>query len=236
MKTLICFALLAAIAVEAAEAPNGYVVVYRLKRFQRSALEPPVSCDGQLAAKMGNGRFFTLALPPGTHQLTTNKKGQTLEVTTRPNQIQYVQLSIEAGLAKGHGKLLLMGADQGSQEATLVKAVDSGKIKDTSLVLTEIPAPDVLAKSARAASAAPQRVETPVTKMVGESSVAATQQTPLNTETIVQMKKGGIPDDLIVSMAQKRGLAVLGPEAVIKMKAAGLSEESLAQLVQLSSR
>jgi hypothetical protein len=236
MKTLICLALLAATILEADQAPKGYVVVYRLKRFQGSALEPPVSCDGQLAAKMGNGRFFTLALPPGPHQLTTNNKGQMLEVVSHPNQVQYVQVIIETGLAKGHGKLLLIGADQGSQEATLVKPVDPGKITDASLVLTEIPAPDVLARAARAASSAPQHPEPPVTKVVEEPAAVGSQQPPLDTDTILQMKKSGISDDLIVSMARKHGLAALGPEAIIKMKTAGLSEQSLSQLVQLSSR
>jgi hypothetical protein len=236
MKTLICLTLLAACALEAGESPKGYVVVYRLKRFQGWALEPPVSCDGQLMAKISNGRSFTLTLSPGSHQLTTNKKGQTLEVVSRPNQIQYVQVAIESGRAKGHGKLLLMTADQGSQEATLVKPVDPGKITDASSVLTETPDPEVLAKAARAASAIPQPSQPGITNADSSATADVSQQTPLDSDTILRLKKGGLSDDLIVSLAQKRGLAAFGPEAIVKMKAAGLSDESLSQLVQMSSR
>ena len=226
MKTLIgLFLLLATASLEAANS-KGYVVVYRLKKFQGSALSPAVACDGRETAKMSNGRFFTLALTPGSHQLTTNNK-EALEVVVKPNQVQYVQLIIEVGMAKGHGKLLLIGEGQGSQEAGLVTALSADKVKDSSIVTTSLPAPEV---SLTSEQSAPE----PQDDARGAAAVRRTSsQPPLNADTILQMKNSGLGDELIVTMAQKRGLSPLGAEAMIKLKSAGMSDQSLSQLLQL---
>ena len=104
-------------------------------------------------------------------------------------------------------------------------------------MITEIPAPDVLARATRTAVSPTQELAAPPPPpSTGTAAAPVTEasQTPLDADAIVKMKKGGISDDLIVSMAQKRGVAKLLPEAMIRMKAAGLSDQSLAQLVQLS--
>jgi hypothetical protein len=234
VKTLISlFLLLATTSLEAADS-KGYVVVYRLKKFQGSALTPAVACDGQEAAKMSNGRFFTLALTPGSHHLTTNNKGEALEVVVKPNQIQYVQLIIEVGMAKGHGKLLLIGEGQGSQEASLVTALSADKVKDSSIVQTSLPAPEVSATSDQSGTTATPA--TPEAQKDGAGAARAkgtSSQPPLNAATILQMKNSGLGDELIVTMAQKRGLSPLGAEAMIKLKSAGMSDQSLSQLLQL---
>src|SRR5258707_9599036 len=41
------------------------VFVYRYKQFVGSALEPSVYCDENQLARMDNGRFFIVELPPG---------------------------------------------------------------------------------------------------------------------------------------------------------------------------
>jgi Protein of unknown function (DUF2846) len=227
VKTLISLCLLLATASLEAANSKGYVVVYRLKKFQGSALSPAVACDGRETAKMSNGRFFTLALTPGAHQLTTNNKGEALEVVVKPNQVQYVQLIIEVGMAKGHGKLLLIGEGQGSQEAGLVTALSADKVKDSSIVTTSLPAPEV---SLTSEQSAPE----PQDDARGAAAVRRTSsQPPLNADTILQMKNSGLGDELIVAMAQKRGLMPLGAEAMIKLKSAGMSDQSLSQLLQL---
>jgi hypothetical protein len=58
----------------------------------------------------------------------------------------------------------------------------------------------------------------------------------LDTPAILQMKAGGLSDDLIVAMAVKRGLASIAPEDLIKMKAAGISNDALSKLVELGMR
>jgi Protein of unknown function (DUF2846) len=233
VKTLIgLFLLLATTSLEAADS-KGYVVVYRLKKFQGSALSPAVACDGQEAAKMSNGRFFTLALTPGSHQLTTNNK-EALEVVVKPNQVQYVQLIIEVGMAKGHGKLLLMGEGQGNQDASLVTALSADKVKNSSIVMTSLPAPEVSASSNQsAATAMPAAPEPPKDAPAAAPVRRTPSQPPLNADTILQMKNSGLGDELIVTMAQKRGLSPLGAEAMIKLKSAGMSDQSLSQLLQL---
>jgi hypothetical protein len=228
-KAILGFVLLVAPAMEAAD--EGYVVLYRLKHFTGSALEPPILVDGILAAKMDNGRFITLALAPGRHQISSNKKNQTLSVDVKANQIQYIQMMIEAGAAKGHGNLLMISPEQASQDVSLVKTSDQDKIKDSALARTEMPNAEALAKAVRDAVTAPH---TP--PQMAPAPVNAGQQQPLGVEAILEMKKGQLPDDLILTMARQRGVADLGPESMIRLKAAGISEQSLAQLVQLSAQ
>lgn len=230
MKTIVSLLLLLASASLQAAETKGYVVVYRLKKFQGSALTPAVACDGREAAKMSNGHFFTLTLTPGAHQLTTNNKGQVLEVVVKPNQIEYVQLIIETGMAKGHGKLLQIGGGQGSQEVSLLKPLDADKVKDSAIVTTSLPTPDSPTTKSTVVSAS-----TPIDHVEPKKDGVATASAPaaLSADTILEMKKSGLADELVVTMAQKRGLGSLGPEAMIKLKSAGMSDQALAQLVQL---
>jgi hypothetical protein len=77
---------------------------------------------------------------------------------------------------------------------------------------------------------------TVVAKMTRESEGEASAQQrsqPLDSSSLLQMKTGGLSDDLIVALAKKRGVTSFTPQDLIKMKAAGISDGSLSKLVEL---
>ena len=239
MKNVIGLILAAALGMELAAAADGtgYVVIYRQRRYVGSALEPPVFVDGRMVAKADNGRYFTVALNPGTHQITSNDRQSGIDVKLQAGQVRYVQVDIAPGAMKGHGKLILMSDEQGPFEAGKLKAVDAGKVKEPGMVLYELPAP------AGGAAVAPSAVAPILAATPAAAPVAVVdppppppppvdpKNAPLDVQAILQMKEGGLSDDLILSMAGKRGVAAIEPAELIKLKTAGVSESALAKLV-----
>jgi hypothetical protein len=57
-----------------ADSRSSTVYIYRYKQFVGSALGPSVYCDENELARMDNGRYFLVELPPGTHTFRSNDK------------------------------------------------------------------------------------------------------------------------------------------------------------------
>ena len=110
------------------------VYFYRYKQFVGSALSPSVYCDDGELARMDNGRFFTAKLSPGKHVLHANDKQSGIEADLKAGQEYYVRIEIAAGAWKGHGRLILVQAEQGAYEIKNLKVLDADKVKDKELV------------------------------------------------------------------------------------------------------
>jgi hypothetical protein len=112
------------------------VYVYRYKQFVGSALAPSVYCDETELARMENGRYFTVKLDPGKHAFRSNDKQSGLELDAKAGQEYFVRVEIVAGAMKGHGRVVLMSAEQGSYEmkSSKLKPLDANRVANATLV------------------------------------------------------------------------------------------------------
>src|ERR1022692_1708781 len=88
------------------------VFVYRYKQFYGSAISPSVYCDEVQMARMENGRYFVVTLPPGKHEFRSNDKQSGMELDAKEGQDYYIRVEITLGVFKA----LLVGtpSEQGS--------------------------------------------------------------------------------------------------------------------------
>ena len=142
---IFCFTGLSAIAqhptadsqkTTVAKPSTALVFVYRYKQFAGSALAPSVFCDESELARMENGRYFTVKLDPGKHNFRSNDKQSGTELDVKAGQEYFLRVEIAAGFAKGHGRLILVPAEQGGYElkSSKLKPLDSKKVVNATLV------------------------------------------------------------------------------------------------------
>ncbi len=111
------------------------VFIYRPSKLMGKALEPSVFIDGTELARMDNGRYFALKLPPGKHivHLTNDKKGYALDMG--PGQAYFFRVGIEMGMMKGRGKITLDDPERAVTEIKKIKFIDQDKIKAPTMVV-----------------------------------------------------------------------------------------------------
>lgn len=95
-----------AVATLAYGATDSLVVFYRPKRFIGSGLTPSVYVDGQQVARLDNGRYFSLPLSPGKHEITSSMKHASLSIDVRNNETVYLEMVILAGNWRGGGRFI----------------------------------------------------------------------------------------------------------------------------------
>ena len=122
-----------------AKASKATVYVYRYKQFVGSALSPSVWCDQTELARMENGRYFTVTLDPGKHTFHSNDPQSGVALDLKAGQPYFIRLEIATGLMKGHGRLTLVSAEQGTYElkSSKLKPLDQGKVVDKARVSVE---------------------------------------------------------------------------------------------------
>jgi hypothetical protein len=98
--------------------------VYRQHRYAGSALAPSIAVDGKPVARVGNGRRVTIKLTPGSHTISSDDKSSSIAIDAKPGQDYYIRVDEETGFWKGHGRLTLVMAEQGSAEYKLQKPIE----------------------------------------------------------------------------------------------------------------
>ena len=142
---IFCFTGLAAIAQEPTtdsqkttdtKPSKATVYVYRYKQFVGGALSPSVYCDETELARMENGRYFTVRVDPGKHNFRSNDKQSGMGLDMKAGQEYFLRVEIATGFMKGHGRLVLMSAEQGGYElkSSKLKPLDSNKVVNATLV------------------------------------------------------------------------------------------------------
>jgi hypothetical protein len=136
---ILCLSILFAAAVchaqdAAVHSSKARIYFYRIKQFAGSALEPSVYCDEKELARMDNGRYFAVDLEPGKHTCRMGDKQTGFEVDLKANEEYYAKITIDPGVFKGHGRLLLLQKEQGAFELKKVKPLGADKIADKTLV------------------------------------------------------------------------------------------------------
>jgi hypothetical protein len=66
---------------------------------------------GREAARLQNGRYFTLNLPQGHHTFSSTAKGAELELDTKPGEQKYIEMIIVSGTWRGEGRLVPVGEE-----------------------------------------------------------------------------------------------------------------------------
>jgi hypothetical protein len=88
---------------------------------------------------MENGRYFAAKLEPGKHSFTSNDKQSGIDLDLKPGEEYFVRVEIAPGLAKGHGRLVLVPREQGGYElkSDKLKPLDANKVDDKQVVSVE---------------------------------------------------------------------------------------------------
>jgi|ERR1051326_4085811 hypothetical protein len=127
-------------ATPAATQPDkATVYFYRYKQYVGSALAPSVYCDETQLARMENGRYFAVKLDPGKHAFRSNDKQSGAEIELKAGQEYFFRVEIASGFMKGHGRLIMMVAEQARYElkAKNLKPLDADKVLDKARVSLE---------------------------------------------------------------------------------------------------
>jgi len=115
------------------------VFIYRPKKWVGRGLEPSVFVDKTELARMDNGRFFALKLPPGKHivHMTDDDKGYAVEMGA--GETYFFRIGLEAGVWKGQGKITLDDRERALNEIKKLKFIGKDKIKAPEIVVELTP-------------------------------------------------------------------------------------------------
>jgi hypothetical protein len=128
MKKILAVVFALAAGGLSALAQDGTVVVYRPGKFTGSALKPSVYVDGSQAARLGNGRYVSLQLSPGKHNLESSMKAAALEVEVKPNETVYLEMVILTGNWRGGGRLIPVAQDEAKIALAKLKPTDEKQL------------------------------------------------------------------------------------------------------------
>jgi hypothetical protein len=98
----------AKLAVDPARiAADSTIIFFREGHFAGSALKPSVYLDGKELDRLANGRWFSVHVPAGKHELQSSAKNEpSTAIETAAGQTTYVQMIVVTGTWRGAGRLL----------------------------------------------------------------------------------------------------------------------------------
>ncbi len=115
--------LLSAISFAQSEPPRdakATIIFFREGHFAGSALKPSVYVDGKEINRLANGRWFSVEVEPGKHNLGSSAQNEPATVIDlAPNETAYVEMIITMGTWRGGGRLITV--DPGEAEAKVRK-------------------------------------------------------------------------------------------------------------------
>ncbi len=121
-----------------AAAQTATLVFYRPKRFYGSGLTPSIYVNGDEIARMDNGRFFVMAVKPGTIRIASSMKQDPLEVEAKAGKTEFMELAIMTGTWKGGGRLIPTAAADAREALKKLKPLDK-KWAQSDQVTFELP-------------------------------------------------------------------------------------------------
>jgi hypothetical protein len=88
-------------------AADSTIVFFREGHFAGSALKPSIYLDGKETDRLANGRWFSVHVAPGKHELQSSAKNEPATIIeTAAGQTTYVQMIVVTGTWRGGGRLL----------------------------------------------------------------------------------------------------------------------------------
>jgi hypothetical protein len=114
------------------QAPSGaddcLIVFFRPMRFVGSALKPSVYVDGQQIARLDNGRYFSLRVSSGKHQITSSMKQSLLDLELKPDEPVYLEMAILPGTWRGGGRMIPSAESVAIATIAKLKPLDKASI------------------------------------------------------------------------------------------------------------
>lgn len=89
----------------------------------------PVFCDGNSIAKLGDSRTNTVAIPVGTHELTSISKKHGVRIDFQDGQEYFLKLELVNELIGGHIALTFVPIEQGRYESARMKTADEKTVR-----------------------------------------------------------------------------------------------------------
>lgn len=130
--TLVVLSLLAfspaLFAQQQAAAPasgNTSIVFFREGHYMGRALKPSVYVDGKQVARLENGRWFTMPIAPGKHEVSSSAKHEAATVVeVSAGETSYVQMVITTGNWRGSGRLIEVDSAEAKDKIAKLKPLD----------------------------------------------------------------------------------------------------------------
>jgi Protein of unknown function (DUF2846) len=89
------------------DAKDSTIVFFREGHFAGSALKPSIFLDGKELDRLANGRWFSVHVAAGKHELQSSAKNEpATAIETVAGQTTYVQMIVVTGTWRGAGRLL----------------------------------------------------------------------------------------------------------------------------------
>jgi|ERR1700733_7260232 len=102
---------------------DGTVVVFRRSAFTGGALKPSIYVDGSQETRLKNGRYISLQLPAGKHNLSSSmEKAVPLQVEVKANETVYVEMII---VIRQGGQIIPVGVDDAKNAIARLKTQES---------------------------------------------------------------------------------------------------------------
>lgn len=119
----------APVPVVTKEKVTSRIVFYRPKRYMGSGLTPSIYVNGEQVARLDNGRYFVVSLPPGTYKIESSMKHDPLELELKEGKVQFLEMVILVGNWRGGGRLIPTGQDDGANAIKKLKPLDKKWVK-----------------------------------------------------------------------------------------------------------
>ncbi len=119
---------------------QAHVVVYRVKRNMGHLVKPSVYCDDQEAALMYSGRYFTVAVSPGKHVVTSSDQYSSVSLDAESGRTYYIRVSLARGeMLKTTFKVEQVDGATAVNELLRVKPAETSHITRRDVVSTALP-------------------------------------------------------------------------------------------------
>lgn len=218
MRRILLLTLLILVGVPALQAdPTALLVFYRSSHYTGSALKPSIYLDGREIARLENGRYFSLYVEPGQHQLSSSMKEAPLQVEAKAGEATYVEMVIMQGTWRGGGRLIPTPAGDASAAIAKLKQLERKWISD----------PKASYETQVAAAAASESDAAPA---AADANAAVPSSPPVDAE--VEVVITSIPDAAEIEIdgqfvgSTTSNLALRPGEHVITVKKSGYKDWS----------
>ena len=124
----------------AASSGQARVVVYREHRIRGRFIKPSFYCDDAEAALIYPGEYFTIALTPGKHNLSSSDQYTSVPLDAEAGSTYYVKVSLsKSEPMRPTFKVELVDVDAARRDLQKAKPAQAGHISRNDIVTANLP-------------------------------------------------------------------------------------------------
>jgi hypothetical protein len=114
------------------QSDQALLVLYRTKKRTGRTATPIVYVDDVDVARLDNGRFFSLYLKPGTHEIKSDMANHPpIQVDASPGDVFYLEMTMMVGAHQGTGRFFQAPIDTALNEIKKLKPLDRKWVRDS---------------------------------------------------------------------------------------------------------